>query len=620
MALFENFPYSNLHNLNLDWIIKITKDFLDQYAQIQDLISQGEESIQTLTETGVTEIGDLTTTGLQQLQDKADNLETLLQQWYDTHSLDIANQLALAIADLNSWYQTNKASFTVEMQNIVTNLIATIPADYTQVAYDAENTRKYVDNNALSMCAWQHGIYGDNTGTHENSQMNMTTAIPTVEGDVFYLPINQMFYMYTDDNGVVKGGGVSNTPPASLTTPAGATKLYFSVGDGDTDEAFASKDPSYASWFYNIFSRFNLIPYINPLYQFHYVGLDSGDLTDCNNARPNSLYILGGGLAVMNNINNLPTDYNEKATTDHILIDIEYKISDETRQLQMIIPTNPNNGEYWVRRYQLNGWTAWNNHAEYNKKIITVKKDGTGTFTKITDALAYAYTRGNTEIHVYPGTYDITDEIDLTTAGSGPVIGNDTHLIFYSGSKVVCKYLGGSAAVEVDFSPFNAGEGNFMIENMNIECKNVRYCVHDERGGDTAPYVHKYFNCTMKTDNSESSWVANQCIGGGLGKNGVIVIEGGYYESTPTEEHPDLGEITYHNNGGSTSSISRITVTNVYCKNSTIKALVYGTYTDMTEVYVSNCSVKTIPVVYNDRPGEYANNMELVQWNNSIHN
>ena len=89
----EGFPYSNFHDLNMDWIIKIAKDFLDQYTHIQEVIANGEESLQ-----------NLTTSGLEQLQEKADALEALLQQWYDTHSEDIANQLADALADLNAWY------------------------------------------------------------------------------------------------------------------------------------------------------------------------------------------------------------------------------------------------------------------------------------------------------------------------------------------------------------------------------------------------------------------------------------------------------------------------------------------------------------------------------------
>lgn len=38
MALFENFPYTNLHELNLDWVIKVIKEFFDTYPQaVEDI-------------------------------------------------------------------------------------------------------------------------------------------------------------------------------------------------------------------------------------------------------------------------------------------------------------------------------------------------------------------------------------------------------------------------------------------------------------------------------------------------------------------------------------------------------------------------------------------------------
>ena len=131
MAMFENFPYTDMHNLNLDWIIKIAKDFLDQYTHIQQLIEDGEQSLT-----------DLTESGLDQLQEKADTLENLLQAWYDTHSLDIANQLASALADLNSWYTThqnyldntlatNIAAFNTAADAKGAEVIASIPEDYS---------------------------------------------------------------------------------------------------------------------------------------------------------------------------------------------------------------------------------------------------------------------------------------------------------------------------------------------------------------------------------------------------------------------------------------------------------------------------------------------------------
>ena len=150
-AFGEGFPYTNFHDLNMDWIIKIAKDFLDQYTHIQQIIEQGKEDIQTLTDTG-----------LQSLQDKADALETLLQQWYDTHSEDIANQLADALNDLNAWYTLHQnyldqtladkiSAFNTEADTKTANTIASIPDDYTALAsafyYLRENQlSRYLDN------------------------------------------------------------------------------------------------------------------------------------------------------------------------------------------------------------------------------------------------------------------------------------------------------------------------------------------------------------------------------------------------------------------------------------------------------------------------------------------
>ena len=119
-AFGEGFPYTNFHNLNMDWIIKIAKDFLDQYTHIQDVISQG-----------LTDLDDKTTAGLTSLQDKADTLEGLLQAWYNTHSQDIANQLANAILELNQQLATNIASFNSSADAKALATIATIPDDYT---------------------------------------------------------------------------------------------------------------------------------------------------------------------------------------------------------------------------------------------------------------------------------------------------------------------------------------------------------------------------------------------------------------------------------------------------------------------------------------------------------
>ena len=34
MAIFDNFPYTNFHELNLDWVIKNVKTLMDKYENI----------------------------------------------------------------------------------------------------------------------------------------------------------------------------------------------------------------------------------------------------------------------------------------------------------------------------------------------------------------------------------------------------------------------------------------------------------------------------------------------------------------------------------------------------------------------------------------------------------
>ena len=150
----EGFPYSNFHDLNMDWIIKIAKDFLDQYTHIQEIITNGEQSIL-----------DKTTDGLNQLQDKADTLEQLLQEWYNTHSSDIQNQLVDALADLNAWYNTHqnylnqtlidaKASFDTHADAKAQQTIDSIPDDFviTKAYKDTLNYIEFKNNKFYRDC------------------------------------------------------------------------------------------------------------------------------------------------------------------------------------------------------------------------------------------------------------------------------------------------------------------------------------------------------------------------------------------------------------------------------------------------------------------------------------
>ena len=159
----EGFPYTNFHDMNMDWIIKIAKDFLDQYTSIQSTIANGLLELQTSYET----------------------LSNLLQQWYDSHSEDIANQLADALSDLNTWYNThrnyldnileeNTETFQASAEAIAAEVIASIPQDYSEMG----NTV-----NAMSSL-------GFTTLTVTTSQYQIPNSAVTNGDHIFFLPIN----------------------------------------------------------------------------------------------------------------------------------------------------------------------------------------------------------------------------------------------------------------------------------------------------------------------------------------------------------------------------------------------------------------------------------------------
>lgn len=332
---------------------------------------------------------------------------------------------------------------------------------------------------------------------------------------------------------------------------------------------------------------------------------------DLNNAADNVMYELI--IKAADNVSNLPTGYPLEQSC--LLFTLRFDYGSTVRKVQYIFDRKTFRQLY--RRDFDVSWYSWKPVADTNyRRKITVDISGNGDYTKLTDALSNAYNNGNTDIYVQAGTYDITSEIDLAEAGSGPLIGNNTRLYFSPDSEVVCEYTGGVDDVERIFSPINAGTGDYEIHDMRIRCKNVRYCVHDERSTNEDYYTHKYINCNMYLDDANAiSWKTQQCIGGGLGKHGIIDISGGEYRSTYLSDRGDMGEITYHNSAAIDAQ-SKITISNVYFTN-TARFICYGSTTKMTHCNINNCSVSKVPTVYYGDISSVTN-MEMVAYNNEL--
>ena len=226
-AFGENFPYSNFHDLNTDWLIKIAKDFLDQYTHLQETIE----------------------TGLNDLQEKADTLESLLQEWYDTHSEDIADQLANALTDLNNWYTThqnyldqtlidNEQALDTFAEAKLAQTLASIPSDYTALS-------DKVANNIIDLSSIETITTGGVTFTKHGE-----TSISATGTAVRNILLNVASQVTGLEEVIIKGGadgGAANTYFYGIYEDVAGTRVAYVTNS--TDVVKVTLDPSLA---YNI--------------------------------------------------------------------------------------------------------------------------------------------------------------------------------------------------------------------------------------------------------------------------------------------------------------------------------------------------------------------------------
>ena len=214
----------------------------------------------------------------------------------------------------------------------------------------------------------------------------------------------------------------------------------------------------------------------------------------------------------------------------------------------------------------------------------------------------------NATLYVDAGIYDLVSEFgsnyfdNLTSLNqfAGLTLKNNVHVIFSPYSKVVSNYQGSNQYALSLYSPFNAGEYGFTIENLNLECSRCRYGIHDERNGSSENYKSVIKNCKIKYDNSQPnpSWAYGAPIAGGFASKADVTIEncifelvvpssvvGYYHQSNNNLDSNHAFRFTFKNNytiGGSfrlqaTREDSNIDSILIACDNS-FDGADFGTY------------------------------------------
>ena len=264
---------------------------------------------------------------------------------------------------------------------------------------------------------------------------------------------------------------------------------------------------------------------------------------------------------------------------------------------------------------------------DVGERTIYVEKDGTCDFTSLVDAVNYVNSNTSIKFTVYvgSGTYDLIEELGeeyfADYKGVGLVLNNNAHYIFSSNSKVVCNYVGDNENIKKYFSPFNCSvDGDhtgFILENLTLECANVRYAIHDEVNGQIAPFKNEYINCHITLDNSQNTKGYRQCIGGGLGCASEVIIKNCYFKSIGAS---NTEIVTYHNVNSSSNDNYRSNVTIDSCyfaDTNSCRCSYCGISEKISRMIVSNCSLGAEPRMIAETSSALVN-FELIKWNNEI--
>ena len=660
MAFYDKFPYTNFQELNLDWLtqevskVRDNRDASDASAAAALASEKAAKASETAAASSQQAAANSETAAAGSEAASAEYLEQI-----GTHT-------AGAVAD---WLKDNITPTTPAVDASLT--ISGAAADAKKTG-DAVNDLKSAFDDALSpsgtlynLCtgfqkgkSWTAWNNGDTVTLTDNANYMAATV---VLGDAQAITLNRMwdnnsFCFYADaDNkriGLLRDYQISGVDYA-YTVPTGAVYAYISQNittepnmtyidsegvvvlngstsirgqatiaeypyGGQSSTEYHADDLRMAS--VNNEKLSEILPPVadipNKVIKSTSTIYSKAGLSDFNDAPDNSL------ITVLIPASTAPSDLPANYPVNHVIKGLGQLTTYLSSNGEIKIQTYRNavQGLTYTRYYTANnGWQAW--YQINVKKRYTCLKNGNGDFSSLVTAINALSDEMDVELFVGPGTWDIIDEFGETYMNAvssnnstwGLVLKNRIHIICSSNSLITAKYTGSNTNVKTYFSAFNAGEYGFTLENANIETDNVRYTIHDDRGsGGGEGYYNRYINCSMKHTNG----MYTDCIGGGLGTNGMIEILNCYFEGDANATR--LAYYHGNNYSGQTNAQCKIVVKgNYFAGLGTFGLTKYGDSTKVSTAYVSDNSVGSALFV---NSGSYAPqaNMQIVAWNNEV--
>lgn len=226
--------------------------------------------------------------------------------------------------------------------------------------------------------------------------------------------------------------------------------------------------------------------------------------------------------------------------------------------------------------------------------VVHVKK---GQYDIIEEYKAYY---GETYWDDYNGYSTSQDKFDR-----GLWLKNGVKLTFDQNAVVSFNYTGSNSKVKGNFCPF-ATCGNCEIDGLNLSFSGCRYAIHDDFFEVDGTEIFK--NCIFSGQSYNGD-----TIGAGLGRSNLIIIESCLFIGNQSTADRG-GDISYHNNGYTSNSKSKIIVKDCYGEN-TVKFKWYGTNTEVSECIVCGCQFKSIECLPHTVTPNETVNMHMTKWN-----
>lgn len=641
--MFEQFPYTDMHQLNLDWIVKIAKDFLDQYTHLQQLITDGETSLTNLTQQG-----------LDSIQEQYTNINNLLETWYTTHSADIANQLADALNTLQTTLATMTNTFNTAAERRTNELIATIPLDYSDLALAVETLipkRINLFNPAVVE-------FGYLSGTGE-----VTPNANYVCSD--YIDIHDLHHLTLSRTHIACWYDANKTFISMVTGMDSLTNDYFIEnvpGSAYYIRFSTNTDYRYTAQIGISVSRNDYVDYKYYTLPFF---IDTETEKEFNVRWANMFnkdhtivgYLSGTG-GIINNSGFITSDYipvipGQVYTISNTQIcawfDANYDYISFTSPMDSLAAnatiTAPASAAFIrisapvarIDAVQVGCNIPRNKYYEYKKQYylpdmldipeIVIDKNGNGDYTSFTQAFL-----DNKDITarviVRHGTYDIKQEyIDIFGQSAIENIGSNSagfdgfqdgikihnkHIIFDPGARLKCDWTN----VPINNPTFRLSilciYPNVKIERLYAEATGLNYVIHDDYGTpDNTPFTVEYYNCTVLGWNLRGA----NCIGGGCHKYSTHIIKDCYFDNHVNSTDIVLSaDLRYHNTSVADAE-PEVYVSNCRFSNNA-NFCYYGPQQTIMRVYVNNCYAPKGINKVRESVDYNVDNIYLYSWNN----